>query len=430
VVFNTLCSSNQAVHFVETPGTPDCPQVQAAVWARPGVVYASATNRIYLGTGNGLYAPATFAWGDSVLALTPDGTSAGGSPLDSYTPTNYQSLQNSDLDLGSTAPAILAVPPSSSVAHLAVQGGKDGILRLLNLDNLSGQGGAGHTGGEVSTLSVPQGGEILTQPATWVNPTDGSSWVFVANANGIAGLKLVIGAGGAPSLQAIWQQSGGGSSPVVANNVVYYATNGSVRALAPTTGGSPLWQGTIGGIHWESPIVANGMLYSTDENSHLTGFALPGQPTQTSTPTATATSSVTNSPTATSTATPTRSPLPDLVVRGLTNPPATAHPGSSFTVFDAVFNVGSTTAGSSTTRFYLSADTKRGAGDLRLAGQQSVPSLNPGANAHGLTNVTIPTAVSSGTYYLLGCADDLRQVQEANERNNCSASTTTVQVAP
>ena len=29
---------------------------------------------------------------------------------------------------------------------------------------------------------------------------------------------------------------------------------------------------TIGGIHWESPIVANGVLYITDENSQLTAY--------------------------------------------------------------------------------------------------------------------------------------------------------------
>jgi outer membrane protein assembly factor BamB len=54
--------------------------------------------------------------------------------------------------------------------------------------------------------------------------------------------------------------------------VLYDASSGAIRALSPTTG-SLLWQGTIGGIHWESPIVVNGVLYVTDESSHLTAFA-------------------------------------------------------------------------------------------------------------------------------------------------------------
>ena len=41
-------------------------------------------------------------------------------------------------------------------------------------------------------------------------------------------------------------------------------------------------------------------------------------------------------------------------------------------------------------------------------------------------NVTIPTATAPGTYYLLACADDLGVVAEADETNNCAASTSTV----
>lgn len=142
-VFNTLCS-DQAVHFVEQPNTPDCSMAQAGIWSRPGVVYDPATDRIYLTTGNGTFDPLNHDWGDSVVALNPDGTPAlNGIPLDSYTPTNFQALQNADADLGSTAPAILPTPAGCGVTQLAVQGGKDGTLRLLNLANLSGQGGRG-----------------------------------------------------------------------------------------------------------------------------------------------------------------------------------------------------------------------------------------------------------------------------------------------
>ncbi len=273
-VFNTLCS-NQPVHFGEQAGQPDCPQVQAAIWARPGVIYDAGTNKIYMATGNGLFDPAQHDWGDSVFALNPDGTGANGNPLDSYTPTDYQQLQNTDADLGSTAPAILPVPANSKVQHLAVQGGKDGILRLLNLDNLSGQGGPGHTAGEISTVPVPQGGRVLTQPAVWINRNDHATWVFVANANGISGLKLVFDANGMPSLDPVWHRSPGGTSPIVAEDVLYYASSGQILGLLPLNG-QTLWQNNgIGAIHWESPIVANGVLYITDESGKLTAYS-PG----------------------------------------------------------------------------------------------------------------------------------------------------------
>lgn len=271
-VFNTMCS-NLTVHFVEKPGTPDCLGIQSAVWARPGVVYDAATNKIYLATGNGFFNPGALYWGDTVFALSGGATGASGKPLDSYTPTNYQQLQDTDLDLGSTAPAILPVPANSTVENLAVQGGKDAKLRLLNLSDLSGQGGPGHTGGEVGAIiDVPQGGQVLTQPAVWVNPSDGATWVFIANGNGISGLKLALGAQNVPELHPVWQKANGGTSPIVANGVLFYAGPGNVWALDPTTGGV-LWNSTqIGGIHWESPIVANGVLYLADENGNLTAF--------------------------------------------------------------------------------------------------------------------------------------------------------------
>ncbi|GAC1322850.1 MAG: hypothetical protein NVSMB22_10030 [Chloroflexota bacterium] len=283
-VFNALCSDQVDVHFVETPGTPDCSYTQSAVWARPGAVYDDATNRVYIATGNGDYNPSVHDWGDSVLALNPDGTGAGGTPLDSYTPPEYASLQASDTDLGSTAPAILpasAIPAASTYKHLAVQGGKDGYLRLLNLDNLSGQSGPGHTGGAIQKIAMPSAvfSEILSQPATWVNPADQSIWVFVTNNQGIAAFSLSVASGGVPSLQARWSTSMAyrdslGSSPLVANGVLFDARNNLVEALNPTTG-QQLWHdGTIGGIHWESPVVANGVLYITDESATLHAYSL------------------------------------------------------------------------------------------------------------------------------------------------------------
>ncbi len=270
-IFNANCS-DQTVHFVTAPGSPDCSAVQSAVWSRAAVVYDTNTGKIYLATGNGPYDPAHHDWGDSVLALNPNGTGGSGNPLDTFTPANFQQLADSDADLGSTAPAILPAPANSSVHHLAVQGGKDAKLRLLNLDNLSGQGGPGHTGGEVGTvINVPQGGEVLTAPAVWTSPADGSVWVFVANSNGISGLRLRVDGNGTPSLQAIWQKSNGGTSPIVANGVLYYAGNNTIRALNPVNG-NPLWSGSIGSIHWESPIVANGVLYITDGNGKLNAY--------------------------------------------------------------------------------------------------------------------------------------------------------------
>ncbi len=273
-VFNTMCSS-QAVHLKYLPTAPYCNDVQSAIWARAGVVYVSDTNKIYMATGNGTFDPGSHYWGDTIFSLNPDGTGAGGNPLKTYTPVNYQDLQNGDTDLGSTNVAILPTAITSTVQHLAVQGGKDAMLRLIDLDTMSGGGGPGLTGGEIFSMTVPQGGEILTAPAVWINPSNQTTWVFVGNNNGLAGLQLTYTVGHTPRLTPKWQIGTGGTSPLVANNVLYYASGGDILALNPVTD-NMLWDDStyMGGIHWESPIVANGVLYITDENGHLNAYAL------------------------------------------------------------------------------------------------------------------------------------------------------------
>jgi hypothetical protein len=149
-----------------------------------------------------------------------------------------------------------------------VQGGKDAMLRLLNLDDLSGSGGPGNTGGEVGgAFAVPQGGQVLATPAMWTNPADGSHWVFIVNAEGASGMKLGIGSGGVPMLTSVWTTE--------TNGVLYYAASNKLRAFTPTSG-ALLWSDTeIGGVHWESPIVADGSLYVMDESGFVSGYTLP-----------------------------------------------------------------------------------------------------------------------------------------------------------
>jgi len=316
-VFNADCST--LTTHLTTQANNDCSNVQNAIWARAGVTYDAQTNRVYMSTGNGTFDPTHDTWGDTLFALNPDGTGQGnGNPLLTYTPVNYQDLKNRDADLGSTAPVLLPPPTGSAVTHLGLQSDKDAKLRLLNLDTLSG--GTGNTGGEIAITGVPQGGEVLTQPAVWTNPADGSTWTFVANDQGLSALKVTLGSGGQPGLSTMWQTPNGGTSPIIANNVLYDVGGGGLRALDPTTG-NQLWADTsISRIHWESPIVANGVLYTTDDSGTLTAYGLPGAPTSTPTTvpalTATATATATNSPvppTATSTPLPptaTSTPLP------------------------------------------------------------------------------------------------------------------------
>jgi outer membrane protein assembly factor BamB len=277
-VFNAMCS-DQTVHF--TASSPNCGGRQSAIWSRPGVIYDAGSDRIFVGTGNSSNGgnDGTSFWSESVLAIQPDGTGASGKPIDAYTPAEHQDLDNVDADLGSTAPAILPAPMGSVVQHLAVQGGKDRMLRLINLANLSGQGGPGHTGGEVqAAFKVPQGGMVLAQPAVWLNPADHSTLVFVGTDRGMSALKLSVDASGNPSLSTAWGDLKGtvcpSSSPLVANNVVYSFGGGVICARNAATG-AILWTSPdLGKTHWQSPVIANGVLYVTDQLGRLNAFSL------------------------------------------------------------------------------------------------------------------------------------------------------------
>jgi outer membrane protein assembly factor BamB len=243
-VWNSLCSN---VHRLLSPR--ECPQSASAIWARSGVVVAPGSGNLLVATGNGRFDGAQ-SWGDSALLLTPNASRL----LRNWTPRDQASLQRGDVDLGSTAPALVG-------QGLVVQGGKDAKLRLLSLSRLGGRLGA--TGGELQTLPAPRGGGVFTAPAVWRNR------VFVATDFGLASYVLR-----GKRLHLSWQKSVGGASPVVAGGLLY-VYNGSLNVFAPTTG-KQLASFRVGGSHWNSPIVTDGRVAVPEgsANDHSTRGAL------------------------------------------------------------------------------------------------------------------------------------------------------------
>ena len=64
--------------------------------------------------------------------------------------------------------------------------------------------------------------------------------------------------------------------------------------------------------------------------------------------------------------------LPNLEVTDISKPPLSVQRGHSFSVTDIVQNLGSVSAAATTTRYYLSLDRFKGAGDILLLGSRSV----------------------------------------------------------
>lgn len=291
-VFNSLCS-DITVHL----GNNDCSERQSGIWGRPGAVYDSVTDRVYITTANGLFDANVggLNWGDSVLALNPDGTGMGaGFPLDSYTPTTYDQLDSQDIDLGSASLTILPMPADSLYQHVGVETGKDSKLHLINLDDMSGTGAPGSVGGEIEVIPVPVSEFWMkTNTSAWVDTQgDGATWVFIGNGSGVSGLKVVVDPtdSNKPKLQPTWQVNGSATSTTTANGVLYHIGGCSggncVIARDPRTG-SVLWtSATIGNVKWQSPIVVNGAVYVIG-NTKLNRFALGEPPvTHVVTPTA------------------------------------------------------------------------------------------------------------------------------------------------
>jgi outer membrane protein assembly factor BamB len=270
-VWNSLCSDRHTL--IDPPRS--CPASDSAIWAREGAVVEPDTGRLLIATGNAPFNGST-DWGDSVLELSPDGRHL----LHNWTPVNQAQLNSGDLDLGSTAPAVL---PSYRGRRLAVQGGKAGVLDLLDLDRLDGTTGpAGpRLGGEVQQISSPGGGQVFTAPAVWVDR--GRIFVFVGDNSGTS--AYVLGGGAAdPRLRVAWQSSSGGTSPVIAGGLLYvYDPSGSLDVYEPASG-RQLVSLPAGSGHWNSPIVVGGrvILPVGNANDHSTSgtldiYHLPGR---------------------------------------------------------------------------------------------------------------------------------------------------------
>jgi outer membrane protein assembly factor BamB len=266
-VFNSLCSN---VRHLLHPKR--CRDSDSAIWGRAGAVVERNGN-ILVATSNGESSQTTTFngrtnWSDSVLELSPRGLKL----LHNWTPTDQLHLTEDDLDLGSTSPALLP-------GDLAVQGGKSGVLSLLNLQKLNGTTGpAGpRTGGELQTIAAPGKTDVFSQPA--VATISGKTYVFVTTSAGTAAYRLTH-----RRLHVVWQDSTPGTSPIIAGGLlyVYDETHGALIVRAPTTGRQlaslPAGQG-----HWNSPIVVGGRIIMPTGSANdraLSGeleiFHLPG----------------------------------------------------------------------------------------------------------------------------------------------------------
>jgi outer membrane protein assembly factor BamB len=253
-VWNSLCSNRRAVIRPSSCGASD-----SAIWGRAGAVVDPRNHHVYVASSNGPWNGRT-NWGDSTLEL-----SAGAKRLvGGYTPTNQAQLEAQDIDLGSTSPAILPDPASGRPKYL-LQGGKDGLLRLLALPLRA----PGRLGGQRQIVTAPGHTDVFTAIA--VRHRKGLTEAFVATNAGTGAFRLRGG-----RLHRLWSNGTGGTSPVLAGGVLWvFDPGGTLIAYRPGSG-RVIHRFAVPGGHWNSPIVAGGRVYlpTGDANDHATSGSL------------------------------------------------------------------------------------------------------------------------------------------------------------
>jgi hypothetical protein len=248
-VFNTLCANRRSLIVPNT-----CASSDSAILSRGGAVVEPNGRRLLIDTGNAPWNGST-DFGDSVVELTIPSLDL----RQAFTPTNQSELNDSDTDLGSSAPALLG-------HGRVVLAGKDGLMRVLRLSRLNGRKRSSTKllGGEVQRLPLPGGGMLFTAPAVWRHGA--RTTMFVADEHATAAYVLRRG-----KLYRAWIANTPGTSPVMVGGLlyVYDPVAGGIEVYHP---GSPRPVAKLPGSsgHWNSPIVVDGHVVEPegDANDH------------------------------------------------------------------------------------------------------------------------------------------------------------------
>lgn len=233
-------TDDEKVHTAgKVPGVPG--EGHSGVWGAGGGVVADTNGYIYAITGDG-YWDGVNNWGDSVVKLKLSPNGSGGytlSAVDYFTTSDQACRFSHGLDYGSAGPVIIPTQPGAAVPNMIFTTGKmSGVCEttyagpILNADNL------GHTGGQISQASLPNGGGEQTA-AYWSNGTT----------------QYIYNGGNGDALRAFTVSAAGVSTnPVMGSSYVFD------EGTAPVISAN----GTTNGIVWA--------LERLDDPDHLPGF--------------------------------------------------------------------------------------------------------------------------------------------------------------
>jgi len=282
----------------------------AGIWGRGGPIIGG-NGRIYGGTADGYFDPAAGDYSNTEIAVSAKDLRL----LDYYLPLNWQYIRRKDFDLGSASPVYFGWKNR----NLLAAGAKEGIIYLLDADNL---GGSDH---QTTLYTSPRIGndaqECCSGFGIWggmstARDVEGQTWLIVPMGgppakdgpqfpmrNGptphgaIMALKVVADAKGNPTLEPAWV-SGDFDMPdpvVIANGVVFAMSTGSnevqrggeavrvktnhpatLKALDLKTGKELFNSGSTieSWVHFSGLAVSDGRVFAVDHDSNVYSFAV------------------------------------------------------------------------------------------------------------------------------------------------------------
>ncbi|MGA3123708.1 MAG: hypothetical protein ABSF69_23335 [Polyangiaceae bacterium] len=224
---------------------------RGGIWGVGGV--ASDGTSLFVSTGNTTNAGTTWSGGEAVLRLTPPTPSLTADSAHAFYPTAWMNYDANDVDLGGANP-ILFDMPTAPIPHLAVALGKDGILYLLNRDDLGGEGNALSTTSVASDTGPASAGALNGAGAAYTT-AKGTYIAFHANSHApglvIAGCPsgqtggnvgvAQVSATQPPKATVVWcTRETGLGSPMVTNNgngdIIVWDANQSLYGYDGDTG--------------------------------------------------------------------------------------------------------------------------------------------------------------------------------------------------
>ena len=235
VVGAPVSGSGPVVSFT----TPN--QRQAGIWAPAGE--SARDGSLYVATGNGTpYNQVNDS--DSVLRLSP-----GLAVQDRFTPASFAALSADDLDLGSTAPALL---PDGLIFQI----GKQGTGYVLDGSRLGG------TGGELASSDLCEGG-------FGGDAVDGSTVVFSCYTS-LRAIEVTP----AGQIRILWSVTGyAAGPPIIAGGVVWDVSRAGLLSGFRLSDGKPVFSTTTAPVVTDFPsLSASGSRLIVPEGDKIVSY--------------------------------------------------------------------------------------------------------------------------------------------------------------